>query len=60
MHWIAAADDKDRLGSCEGGSETLGSIKCWKVLSTYTNVGFSTRAQLHEISQDPTTLPRLS
>jgi hypothetical protein len=35
-------------GSCEHDNELSGSIKCWKILSSYTIGGFSRKAQLHE------------
>jgi hypothetical protein len=37
-------------GSCEHSNELLGSLKCWKFLSSCTTGGFSRSAQLHEIS----------
>jgi hypothetical protein len=36
------------VGSCEGGDEPSGSIKCWEILEWCTIGGSSRRAQLHE------------
>jgi hypothetical protein len=48
VDWIDMAHDRDQWGFCEYSTESLDSIKCWKVLECCT-IGWSSRtAQLRK------------